>query len=118
MKKQIAILGSTGSIGKTVTNILDADKNKFEVVLLSANKNYRKLHKQAIKYKVKNLIITNYSSYKILKKINKNKKINIYNDFKSLNKIFNKRIDYIISAITGIDGVLIKFTLLLLGDLS
>ena len=106
MKKKIAILGSTGSIGKTVANILNADKNNFEVILLSANKNYKKLLKQAIKYKVKNLIITDYSSYKLLKKINKNKKINIYNDFKNLNKIFNNRIDYIISAITGIDGLL------------
>ena len=38
MKKKIAILGSTGSIGKTLINILKKDKQNFEIVLLSANK--------------------------------------------------------------------------------
>ena len=40
MKKKIAILGSTGSIGKTLLNIISKDYNNFEVVLLSANTNY------------------------------------------------------------------------------
>ena len=36
MKKKIAILGSTGSIGKTLVNIIKQDKKNFEIVLLSA----------------------------------------------------------------------------------
>jgi 1-deoxy-D-xylulose-5-phosphate reductoisomerase len=47
MKKKIAILGSTGSIGKTLINILKKDKKNFEIVLLSVNKNIRELEKQA-----------------------------------------------------------------------
>jgi len=39
MKKKIAILGSTGSIGKTLINILKKDKKKFEIILLVADKN-------------------------------------------------------------------------------
>ena len=39
MKKKIAILGSTGSIGKTLINIIKKDKTKFEIVLLTADKN-------------------------------------------------------------------------------
>ena len=39
MKKKIAILGSTGSIGKTLLNIIKQNKNEFEVVLLSAEEN-------------------------------------------------------------------------------
>ena len=39
MKKKIAILGSTGSIGKTLLNIISKDKKNFEIVLLTANKN-------------------------------------------------------------------------------
>ena len=41
MKKKIAILGSTGSIGKSLIKIIKSKKNKFEVVLLTANKNYK-----------------------------------------------------------------------------
>ena len=43
MKKKIAILGSTGSIGKSTLEVIKKDKKKFEVVLLTANNNYRKL---------------------------------------------------------------------------
>ena len=69
MKKKVAILGSTGSIGKTLINIIKKDKINFEIVLLSADENYKELLKQAKLFKVKNLIITNKDSYKkIIKK--------------------------------------------------
>ena len=51
MKKKIAILGSTGSIGKTLINLILSNKNNFDVVLLTANKNYKTLLKQAEKLK-------------------------------------------------------------------
>ena len=43
MKKKIAILGSTGSIGKSLLNIISKDKDKFKIVLLTANKNHQKI---------------------------------------------------------------------------
>ena len=115
MKKKIAILGSTGSIGKTLLNIVNNDKKKFEIKLLSANENYKKLLKQAKKFNVKNLIITNKKSFLLLKKLNKDKKIKIFNNFDCLEKIFNKKIDYVMSSIIGIQGLLptykiIKYT--------
>ena len=64
-KKKIAILGSTGSIGKTLLKIVERDKKAFEIVLLSAEKNHDELLKQAKKFKVKNLIITNNKSFEI-----------------------------------------------------
>jgi 1-deoxy-D-xylulose-5-phosphate reductoisomerase len=68
MKKKIAVLGSTGSIGKNLINILKKDRNNFEIVLLTAEKNYLELSKQAKLFKVKNLIITDKKSYLKLKK--------------------------------------------------
>ena len=68
MKKKVAILGSTGSIGKTLINLIKKDKKNFEIVLLTANKDYKNLLKQAKKFNVKNLIITNPTSYDVLKK--------------------------------------------------
>ena len=47
MKKKIAILGSTGSIGKSLIDIIKKDKRNFEIILLSADENYKELLKQA-----------------------------------------------------------------------
>ena len=44
MKKKIAILGSTGSIGKTLLKIIKKDKSNFIIQLLSANKDYKTVH--------------------------------------------------------------------------
>ena len=104
MKKKIAILGSTGSIGKTLLKVIEKDKKNFEVVLLTANKDYKTLIRQAKKFNVKNLIITNEDNYKIIKRKIK-KKINIFSSFNSLKKILNKKIDYTMSSIVGIDGL-------------
>ena len=42
MKKKIAILGSTGSIGKSLLDIIKQDKKNFQILLLTGNKNYKK----------------------------------------------------------------------------
>ena len=41
MITKIAILGSTGSIGKTLLNIISLNKNDYEIHLLTANDNYK-----------------------------------------------------------------------------
>ena len=103
MKKKIVILGSTGSIGKSLINIIKKDKKNFDVILLTANKNYKELYKQSKLLKVKNLIITDSKGFNFLK--NKNKKINIYNDYNNLDKILKNKVDYTMSSITGLDGL-------------
>lgn len=103
MKKKIAILGSTGSIGKSLINIIKRDKKKFDVVLLTANKNYKELYNQSKLLNVKNLIINNQTGYNFIK--SKNKEIKIYNNYRSLDKILKKKIDYTMSSITGLDGL-------------
>ena len=77
MKQKIAILGSTGSIGKNLLEIIRKDKKSFEIVLLTANKNYSDLLKQAKEFKVKNIIIKNKQSIEILKRKIKKNEINI-----------------------------------------
>ena len=115
MRKRIVILGSTGSIGKSTINILKKKKKNFEVVLLTTHKNYKELYKQAKSFNVKNLIISDQKSYEILKAKNKDKKIKIFNNYKDLNKILKKKVDYTMSSISGLQGLeptlnLIKFT--------
>ena len=105
MKKKIAILGSTGSIGKALLDIASKDRKNFEIILLTADTNYKLLYKQAKKFNVKNLIITNPKKYNLLKKVNKKNDLNIYNNFKNLSKIFRSKVDYSMSSITGINGL-------------
>jgi 1-deoxy-D-xylulose-5-phosphate reductoisomerase len=104
MKKKIAILGSTGSIGKTLIKIIKENKNNFQILLLTADKNYKEILKQAKYFDVPNLIITNEKSFNELKK-KKIGKINIFNNYNSFNSIFKKKIDYVMSSISGIDGL-------------
>ena len=106
MKKKVAILGSTGSIGKSLFNILKKDKKNIEVILISADKNINELIKQVKFFNVKNIIVTNNNKFQQLKKILNKKDINIYNNFNSINKIFyRKKIDYCMNAISGLDGL-------------
>ena len=105
MKKKIAILGSTGSIGKSLLDIIRKDRNNFKIILLSADKNYKLLLKQANEFKVNNLIITNKKKFDLLKKKTVTQNFNIYNNFSSFNKIFKNKADYIMSSITGINGL-------------
>ena len=112
MKKKIAILGSTSSIGKTLLGIIEKDKKNFKIELLTANTNYKDLIKQAKKFNVKNIIITDPRSFKKTKSMIKNKKINIVQDFENLKKILPNKVDYVMSAISGISGLLPTFRII------
>ena len=91
MKKKIVLLGSTGSIGKSFLDILKKDKKNCDILLLSVNRNINELLKQLKIFKVRNIIVREKKSFLKIKKILKNKKINIYNNYDSLHKIFNKK---------------------------
>ena len=115
MKKKIAILGSTGSIGKTLIEIIKKDRKNFEITLLSADENYKELLKQAKTFKVKNIIINNKTSFEKIKNNKIANKIKIFNDFNCYKQIFKKKIDYTMSSISGIQGLkptieIIKYT--------
>ena len=115
MKRKIAILGSTGSIGKTTINILKKDKKNFDIILLSTNTNYKEILNQVKEFKVQNIVINSNKHYLILKKKIKSKNINIYNSFETFNKKFKKKIDFTMSAISGLEGLkptldIIKFS--------
>ena len=63
MKKKIAILGSTGSIGENTVKIIQSNKKDFNVIFLSSNNNVKKLFKQSISLKPKAVIIFNKDKY-------------------------------------------------------
>ena len=115
MIKKIAILGSTGSIGKKTLSIFSKNINNFKFELLTTNKNINLLKKQIKKFKVKNVIVTDKIQYLKIKQELKNKNINIFNNFSQFNRIFNNKIDYTMASIIGLSGLeptlkIIKYT--------
>ncbi len=104
MKKRVAILGSTGSIGTTSLKIIEKKINLFNIEFLSANKNYKKICKQIVKFKPKYFVVTNNKIFLKIKKKFKNKKTKILNNYKQI--IFSKKkIDITIASIPGIAGL-------------
>ena len=103
MKKKIAILGSTGSIGKQTLKIIKKNKKNFDVVLLSTNKNTKLILEQAKEFNVKNIVIKNYESYLKFKK--KIKYLKVHKNFDNLEQFIKKKLDYTMCAITGLEGL-------------
>ena len=116
MKKNVVVLGSTGSIGKTFLKILKKDIDNSNILLLTTNKNINLLFKQIEVFNVKNIIVKDKKNFLKIKSKLLGKKINIYNNYEELDKIFDKiKIDYTLNAISGLDGLkptldIIKFT--------
>ena len=105
MKKKIAILGSTGSIGKSTLEVIKKDKKNFNVVYLSANNNYKKLIQQAKEFNAKNVLIKNEKFYEIVRNSLKKNKTKVFSGNTSINKIISGKLDYSMSAIVGLAGL-------------
>tara|TARA_B100000700_G_C15049474_1_gene859542 strand:- start:2774 stop:3940 length:1167 start_codon:yes stop_codon:yes gene_type:complete len=105
MKKKIAILGSTGSIGKSTIEVIKKNKKNFDVILLTANKNYKKLVQQAKEVNAKNVLIKNKTFYEKVKKGLRNRSTKVYSGDFSIKKITKKKIDCTMAAIVGIAGL-------------
>ena len=107
MKKKIAILGSTGSIGTQTLEVISHHDDKFRVELLSANKNYELLIQQAKKYKPKAIIFGDITHKKILNENLKSENIDIFFGDDALNN-FNQfcNPDLVVTALVGKSGLI------------
>ena len=105
MKKKIAILGSTGSIGKSTLDVIKKDKKNFDIILLTANNNYKKLILQAKQFNAKNVLIKNKNFYSKVKNSLKKNKTKVYSGEISISDIISTKLDYTMSAIVGLAGL-------------
>ena len=103
MKKIISILGSTGSIGLNSFKIIDKKRKYFDINLLSANKNYKLICMQILKYKPNFFVVTDQFIFEKIKKKFKKTKIKILNNFELAS--LKKQNDLTITAIPGIIGL-------------
>ncbi len=106
MKKKITIFGSTGSIGKSTLDIIRHNPDKYEVVGLSANKNYKELLEQVSYFKPKIVSLNNNDSYKKFIELNVNKNLKIINGQDSHEEILDFNTDLVMAAITGSAGLM------------
>ena len=104
MKKNISILGSTGSIGLNCLEIINKKKHLFKINILAANKNYKLICKQIIKFRPNIFIINDQTVLKKVKKRFKRKKTKIFQDT-DISRSYFKNSDITIAAIPGIAGL-------------
>jgi len=106
MKKKIAILGSTGSIGKQSLEIIERNPESFEVEVLTANNNIELLALQAKKFKPEVVVIANEKRYKALKEILWDQPVEVLAGKDALNKVVTfDKVDLVLAAMVGFAGL-------------
>lgn len=110
MKKRIAILGSTGSIGTQALEVIQQNPEKFEVEVLTANNNVDILIGQAKKFQPNAVVIANPDKYKYVSEALINEPIKVYAGAEALNQVVQmETIDLVLTAMVGYSGLIPTF---------
>jgi len=105
-KKQIAILGSTGSIGTQALGVINEHSDLFEVEVLTANNNSALLIEQAKKFKPNTVVITNEDKYKEVDAALFDLGIKVFAGAQSLEEVVEgENIDIVLTALVGYSGL-------------
>ncbi|MBR1401902.1 MAG: 1-deoxy-D-xylulose-5-phosphate reductoisomerase [Prevotella sp.] len=107
MKKQIAILGSTGSIGTQALDVIKEHEDLYEVYCLTANNRVKELAQQAHQFKPAAVVIANEAHYDELKSLLADEPdIKVYAGEKALDEIVQADpIDMVLTAMVGFAGL-------------
>lgn len=107
MKKQICILGSTGSIGTQALDVIKEHSDLYEVYCLTANNKFELLAEQARKFKPAAVVIANEEHYEKLKGLLCDcPDINVYAGKKAIDDIVTASpIDMVLTAMVGFAGL-------------
>lgn len=106
MKKRIAILGSTGSIGTQTLEVVDAHPDRFQVEVLTAMNNADLLIQQAIKYQPNAVVVANEAKYEQVQKALEHTDIKVFAGESSLIDVVEmESIDLVVMALVGYSGL-------------
>lgn len=107
MKKQICILGSTGSIGTRALDVIEQHADLYEVYCLTANNRYKELAEQARKFRPAAVVIANEAHYEPLcQLLNDCPDIKVYAGKAALDEIVSASpIDMVLTAMVGFAGL-------------
>ncbi len=107
MKKRIAILGSTGSIGTQALEVIQQNPEKFEVEVITANNNVEILIAQAKQFQPNAVVIANTDKYKIVTEALKNEPVEVFAGTEALNQVVQMdTIDLVLTAMVGYSGLM------------
>lgn len=106
MKKRLAILGSTGSVGTQALEVVDQHPDLFAVEILSAHSNDALLIEQAGKYKPNAVVVTDETKYDTVKSALANSDIKVFCGAQSLCDVVQwDSVDLVLAAIVGFAGL-------------
>lgn len=105
-KRQIAILGSTGSIGTQTLQVVEEHPECFEVYAITANTRVEELISQARKFKPEAVVIADETKYETLKEALADQPVKVYAGYKSICQIVQAEpIDIVVTAMVGFSGL-------------
>lgn len=106
MKKQIAILGSTGSIGTQALQVIEEHPDKYEAYVLTANNRVDELIAQARRFMPEAVVIANEEKYPKLKEALADLPIKVYAGAEAICQIVQEKpVDIVLTAMVGYAGL-------------
>lgn len=106
MKKHLAILGSTGSIGTQALEVVEANPDRFQVEVLSARSNADLLIEQALKFAPNAVVIGNEELYAKVDEALSKADIKVYAGADALSQVVEmEAIDIVLTALVGFAGL-------------
>jgi 1-deoxy-D-xylulose-5-phosphate reductoisomerase len=107
MRKRVAILGSTGSIGTQTLDVISYHPEIFEVFVITARHNIELLIEQAIRFIPKHVVVTNEKLYQDVSDALKELPTEVHTGDKNLSEIVRlEQIDIVLIALVGFAGLL------------
>ena len=105
-KRRIAILGSTGSIGRQALDVISQHRDLFEVELLTANNSAELLISQAIEFDANNVVICNEDRYREVADALQPHYIKVFAGMKSVcDLVCSDNIDIVLTSMVGFSGL-------------
>ena len=105
-KRRIAILGSTGSIGRQTLDVVRQHPDLFEVELITANNSSSTLIEQALEFDVNHVVICNEAKYKEVADALQDHGIKVFAGIQSVcDLVTSDRVDIVVAAMVGFSGL-------------
>ena len=105
--RNIAVLGSTGSIGTQVLQVVEANPGRFCVEVLTANNNVELLVRQALKFKPDCVVIANEEKYAFLREALREEDIKVYAGSEAIAQVVTSpRVELVVTAMVGYSGLM------------
>ncbi|MBR4756637.1 MAG: 1-deoxy-D-xylulose-5-phosphate reductoisomerase, partial [Bacteroidales bacterium] len=105
-KRRIAILGSTGSIGRQTLDVIREHPDLFEVELLTCNSSFMTLAAQAREFDANNVVICDETKYKALDDALAGSDSKVFTGIKSVcDLVASDRVDIVVASMVGFSGL-------------